>query len=79
MTKTGLILIVGQVLRKFSRHPYVSVTGFVRPPYSKDTSKPSSTDTSSASKANDSTITGEAKKPQFKEVKTVNTLLTAMF
>ncbi|HCY1258770.1 TPA: glucosaminidase domain-containing protein [Staphylococcus aureus] len=53
------------------RHPYVSVTGFVRPPYSKDTSKPSSTDTSSASKANDSTITGEAKKPQFKEVKTV--------
>ncbi|PZJ85146.1 CHAP domain-containing protein [Staphylococcus aureus] len=52
-------------------HPYVSVTGFVRPPYSKDTSKPSSTDTSSASKANDSTITGEAKKPQFKEVKTV--------
>ncbi len=42
------------------RHPYVSVTGFVRPPYSKDTSKPSSTDTSSASKANDSTITGEA-------------------
>ncbi|HIH7831712.1 TPA: glucosaminidase domain-containing protein [Staphylococcus aureus] len=53
------------------RHPYVSVTGFVRPPYSKDTSKPSSTDISSASKANDSTITGEAKKPQFKEVKTV--------
>ncbi|SGR54520.1 mannosyl-glycoprotein endo-beta-N-acetylglucosaminidase [Staphylococcus aureus] len=53
------------------RHPYVSVTGFVRSPYSKDTSKPSSTDTSSASKANDSTITGEAKKPQFKEVKTV--------
>ncbi|MEK1490498.1 glucosaminidase domain-containing protein [Staphylococcus aureus] len=53
------------------RHPYVSVTGFVRPPYSKDTSKPSSTDTSSASKANDSTITGEAKKPKFKEVKTV--------
>ncbi|HEK4214712.1 TPA: glucosaminidase domain-containing protein [Staphylococcus aureus] len=53
------------------RHSYVSVTGFVRPPYSKDTSKPSSTDTSSASKANDSTITGEAKKPQFKEVKTV--------
>ncbi|MCC0990151.1 glucosaminidase domain-containing protein [Staphylococcus aureus] len=53
------------------RHPYISVTGFVRPPYSKDTSKPSSTDTSSASKANDSTITGEAKKPQFKEVKTV--------
>ncbi|HHE6820752.1 TPA: glucosaminidase domain-containing protein [Staphylococcus aureus] len=53
------------------RYPYVSVTGFVRPPYSKDTSKPSSTDTSSASKANDSTITGEAKKPQFKEVKTV--------
>ncbi|MST07908.1 CHAP domain-containing protein [Staphylococcus aureus] len=53
------------------RHPYVSVTGFVRPPYSKDTSKPSSTDTSSASKANDSTITGEAKKPQFKEVKTI--------
>lgn len=53
------------------RHPYVSVTGFVRPPYSKDTSKPSSTDTSSASKANDSTITGEAKKTQFKEVKTV--------
>ncbi|HCX2554103.1 TPA: glucosaminidase domain-containing protein, partial [Staphylococcus aureus] len=53
------------------RHPYVSVTGFVRPPYSKDTSKPSSTDTSSASKANDSTITGEAKKPQFKEVETV--------
>ncbi|HCY1750803.1 TPA: glucosaminidase domain-containing protein [Staphylococcus aureus] len=53
------------------RHPYVSVRGFVRPPYSKDTSKPSSTDTSSASKANDSTITGEAKKPQFKEVKTV--------
>lgn len=53
------------------RHPYVSVTGFVRAPYSKDTSKPSSTDTSSASKANDSTITGEAKKPQFKEVKTV--------
>ncbi|HEK6728264.1 TPA: glucosaminidase domain-containing protein [Staphylococcus aureus] len=53
------------------RHPYVSVTGFVRPPYSKDTSKPSSTDTSSASKANDSTITGEANKPQFKEVKTV--------
>ncbi|HCD3825319.1 TPA: glucosaminidase domain-containing protein [Staphylococcus aureus] len=53
------------------RHPYVSVTGFVRPPYSKDTSKPSSTDTNSASKANDSTITGEAKKPQFKEVKTV--------
>ncbi|HDC8267746.1 TPA: glucosaminidase domain-containing protein [Staphylococcus aureus] len=53
------------------RHPYVSVTGFVRPPYSKDTSKPSSTGTSSASKANDSTITGEAKKPQFKEVKTV--------
>ncbi|EML6590446.1 glucosaminidase domain-containing protein [Staphylococcus aureus] len=53
------------------RHPYVSVTGFVRPPYSKDTSKPSSTDTSSTSKANDSTITGEAKKPQFKEVKTV--------
>ncbi|HHW5739978.1 TPA: glucosaminidase domain-containing protein [Staphylococcus aureus] len=53
------------------RHPYVSVTGFVRTPYSKDTSKPSSTDTSSASKANDSTITGEAKKPQFKEVKTV--------
>lgn len=53
------------------RHPYVSVTGFVRPPYSKDTSKPSNTDTSSASKANDSTITGEAKKPQFKEVKTV--------
>ncbi|HEG7344218.1 TPA: glucosaminidase domain-containing protein [Staphylococcus aureus] len=53
------------------RHPYVSVIGFVRPPYSKDTSKPSSTDTSSASKANDSTITGEAKKPQFKEVKTV--------
>ncbi len=53
------------------RHPYVSVTGFVRPPYSKDTSKPSSTDTSSASKANDSTITVEAKKPQFKEVKTV--------
>ncbi|SBA12064.1 mannosyl-glycoprotein endo-beta-N-acetylglucosaminidase [Staphylococcus aureus] len=53
------------------RHPYVSVTGFVRPPYSKDTSKPSSTDTSSASKANDSTITGEVKKPQFKEVKTV--------
>ncbi|MEC6467113.1 glucosaminidase domain-containing protein [Staphylococcus aureus] len=53
------------------RHPYVSVTGFVRPPYSKDISKSSSTDTSSASKANDSTITGEAKKPQFKEVKTV--------
>ncbi|HHW8573739.1 TPA: glucosaminidase domain-containing protein [Staphylococcus aureus] len=53
------------------RHPYVSVTGFVRPPYSKDTSKPSNTDTSSASKADDSTITGEAKKPQFKEVKTV--------
>lgn len=53
------------------RHPYVSVTGFVRPPYSKDTSKPSNTDTSSASKADDSTITGEAKKPRFKEVKTV--------
>ncbi|HDN3454334.1 TPA: glucosaminidase domain-containing protein [Staphylococcus aureus] len=53
------------------RHPYVSVTGFVRPPYSKDTSKPSNTDTSSASKADDTTITGEAKKPQFKEVKTV--------
>ncbi|HDE6684079.1 TPA: glucosaminidase domain-containing protein [Staphylococcus aureus] len=53
------------------RHGYASVTGFVRPPYSKDTSKPSSTNTSSASKANDSTITGEAKKPQFKEVKTV--------
>ncbi|MGZ1809518.1 glucosaminidase domain-containing protein [Staphylococcus argenteus] len=53
------------------RHPYVSITGFVRPPYSKDTSKPSNTDTSSASKADDSTITGEAKKPQFKEVKTV--------
>ncbi|HDE6817917.1 TPA: glucosaminidase domain-containing protein [Staphylococcus aureus] len=53
------------------RHGYASVTGFVRPPYSKDTSKPSNTNTSSASKANDSTITGEAKKPQFKEVKTV--------
>ncbi len=53
------------------RHGYASVTGFVRPPYSKDTSKPSNTDTSSASKADDSTITGEAKKPQFKEVKTV--------
>ncbi|SCT66632.1 mannosyl-glycoprotein endo-beta-N-acetylglucosaminidase [Staphylococcus aureus] len=53
------------------RHGYASVTGFVRPPYSKDTSKPSNTNTSSASKADDSTITGEAKKPQFKEVKTV--------
>ncbi|SHD84677.1 glucosaminidase domain-containing protein [Staphylococcus argenteus] len=53
------------------RHGYASVTGFVRPPYSKDTSKPSNTDTSSASKADDSTITGEAKKPRFKEVKTV--------
>lgn len=53
------------------RHGYASVTGFVRPPYSKDTSKPSNTDTSSASKADGSTITGEAKKPQFKEVKTV--------
>lgn len=53
------------------RHGYASVTGFVRPPYSKDTSKPSNTDTSSASKADDSTITGEAKKPQFKEVKKV--------
>ncbi|HHR7333732.1 TPA: glucosaminidase domain-containing protein, partial [Staphylococcus aureus] len=53
------------------RHGYASVTGFVRPPYSKDTSKPSNTNTSSASKANDSTITGEAKKPQFKEVKTI--------
>lgn len=53
------------------RHGYASVTGFVRPPYSKDTSKPSNTDTGSASKADDSTITGEAKKPQFKEVKTV--------
>lgn len=53
------------------RHGYASVTGFVRPPYSKDTSKPSNTDTSSASKADDATITGEAKKPQFKEVKTV--------
>ncbi|HHR7020204.1 TPA: glucosaminidase domain-containing protein [Staphylococcus aureus] len=53
------------------RHGYASVTGFVRPPYSKDTSKPSNTNTSSASKDNDSTITGEAKKPQFKEVKTV--------
>lgn len=53
------------------RHGYASVTGFVRPPYSKDASKPSNTNTSSASKANDSTITGEAKKPQFKEVKTV--------
>ncbi|HDJ4657931.1 TPA: glucosaminidase domain-containing protein [Staphylococcus aureus] len=53
------------------RHGYASVTGFVRPPYSKDTSKPSNTNTSSASKANDSTITGEAKKPKFKEVKTV--------
>lgn len=53
------------------RHGYASVTGFVRPPYSKDTSKPSNTDTSSASKADDLTITGEAKKPQFKEVKTV--------
>lgn len=53
------------------RHGYASVTGFVRPPYSKDTSKPSNTNTSSASKADDSTITGEAKKPQFEEVKTV--------
>ncbi|HHC8713209.1 TPA: glucosaminidase domain-containing protein [Staphylococcus aureus] len=53
------------------RHGYASVTGFVRPPYSKDTSKPSNTDTSSATKADDLTITGEAKKPQFKEVKTV--------
>ncbi|HDZ3295701.1 TPA: glucosaminidase domain-containing protein [Staphylococcus aureus] len=53
------------------RHGYASVTGFVRPPYSKDNSKPSNTNTSSASKADDSTITGEAKKPQFKEVKTV--------
>ncbi|MEI1822856.1 glucosaminidase domain-containing protein [Staphylococcus aureus] len=53
------------------RHGYASVTGFVRPAYSKDTSRPSNTDTSNASIANDTTIIGEAKKPQFKEVKTV--------
>ncbi|HGO3244594.1 TPA: glucosaminidase domain-containing protein [Staphylococcus aureus] len=53
------------------RHGYASITGFVRPAYSKDTSKPSNTDTSKASIADGTTITGEAKKPQFKEVKTI--------
>lgn len=58
------------------KHSYTSVTGFVRPAYSKETNKPKVPhDTNTDAKAHDSTkdvtTTGEAKKPQFKEVTTV--------
>lgn len=59
------------------KHGYTSVTGFVRPAYSKETSKPKvPSSTKSDSKAHDSTkdvtTTGEAKKPQFKEITKVS-------
>ncbi|HCX3191071.1 TPA: glucosaminidase domain-containing protein [Staphylococcus aureus] len=52
------------------KHGYTSVTGFVRPPYTKDNNPVKPPNTNGAANSG-TTSTGEEKKPQFKEIKTI--------
>ncbi|MEJ7353732.1 CHAP domain-containing protein, partial [Staphylococcus epidermidis] len=58
------------------KHSYTSVTGFVRPPYSKETTKPkvpkNVNPNAKATVSTATTTTGEAKKPYFKEITRVS-------
>lgn len=58
------------------KHSYTSVTGFVRPPYSKETTKPKVPSNvkpnAKATVSTATTTTGEAKKPYFKEITRVS-------